>query len=84
MNMLSAGTAALLRFAAVGLFVISAIIYWGAWTPTTAAGLLAAGLACFAGSFLHVPETTARPRDRERVAADEPVSRERVGSAERY
>ncbi|HET7044538.1 MAG TPA: hypothetical protein VFI37_06790 [Gaiellaceae bacterium] len=77
--MASAGFASLLRMAATGLFVVSAIIYWGAWTPTTAAGLLAAGLACLAGSFLHVPERTANPRarrERERVY-DEPLTRER-------
>ena len=86
MQALSAGWAGLLRFCALGLFVVAAIIYWGAWTPTTAAGLLAAGLACLAGSFLFVPEATAAPRDkrrRERVVerdriADEPLERERV------
>lgn len=78
MQMASAGWAALLRFAATGLFIVSAIIYWGAWTPTTAAGLLAAGLACFAGSFLHVPEATANPTRRHTVAHDEPMTRERV------
>jgi hypothetical protein len=78
MDMASAGWASLLRFCAVGLFAVSAVIYWGAWTPTTAAGLLAAGLACFAGSFLHVPEATAQPRRRTQVTADEPVTRERT------
>jgi hypothetical protein len=54
-----------------------AIIYWDAWTPTTSGGLLAAGLACFAGSFLHVPGSTAQPRRREHASADEPIGRER-------
>lgn len=78
----SAGWASLLRLCALGLFVVSAIIYWGAWTPTTAAGLLSAGLACLAASFLHVPEQTARPRTarRDRVHGDdvfdEPLTRE--------
>jgi hypothetical protein len=40
---------------------------------------MAAGLACLAASFLHVPERTARPRvsrERERIY-DEPLTRER-------
>lgn len=78
MYLISATWAALLRMCAVGLFVVSAIVFWGAWTPTTASGLLAAGLACLAASFMHVPEATARPRHRERRLADEPVTRERV------
>ena len=80
MQMASAGWAGLLRFCATGLFIVSAIVYWGAWTPTTAAGLLAAGLACFAGSFLTIPEATAHERHRSRRTAtyDEPVTRERV------
>ena len=71
----SAGWSAILRFCAVGLFVVAAIVYWGAWTPTTAAGLLAAGLACLAGSFLHVPEATARPH--RQTVREEPLTRER-------
>lgn len=78
MQYASTGWTSLLRFCAVGLFVVSAIIYWGAWTPTTASGLLAAGLACFAASSLFVPERTAQRRHRERLVADEPMTRERV------
>ena len=77
---ISAGLAGILRLCAVGLFVVAAIVYWGAWTPTTAAGLLAAGLACFSGSFLHVPEATARSHTRDarrEQAHDEPLTRER-------
>lgn len=71
----STGWSAILRLCAVGLFVVAAIIYWGAWTPTTAGGLMAAGLACLAGSFVHVPEATARlPRHTVR---EEPLTRER-------
>lgn len=78
MQAASAGWAGILRFCSVGLFIVSAIVYWGAWTPTTANGLLAAGLACLAGSFLHVPEATAAPRARRRETAfDEPVVHER-------
>jgi hypothetical protein len=79
MHIVSAGMASLLRMCAVGLFVVSAIVYWGGWTPTSAAGLLAAGLACLAGSFMHVPEATANPNAmrRERRAVDEPTMRER-------
>ncbi len=79
MHAASIGFAGLLRFCAVGLFIVSAIVYWGAWTPTTAAGLLAAGLACLAGSFLHVPEATARPPRRTARAEphSEPLTRER-------
>jgi len=79
MQIASAGFASLLRLCALGLFVVSAIIFWGAWTPTTASGLMAAGLACLAGSFLHVPEATAnrsRRLERERTY-DEPITRER-------
>lgn len=75
------GWAAVLRFCATGLFIVSAIVYWGAWTPTTAAGLLAAGLACFAGSFLIVPEATIHPRMNGRRRADEPLTRERLETA---
>jgi hypothetical protein len=75
MQAMSTGFAGLLRFCALGLFIVSAIVYWGAWTPTTAAGLLAAGLACLTGSFLHVPEATAQPR--HRTAREEPLTRER-------
>lgn len=79
MSVLSTGWAALLRFCATGLFIVAAIIYWGAWTPTTSAGLLSAGLACLAASFLFVPERTSRPRDTHTrtVTYDEPMARER-------
>jgi hypothetical protein len=79
MHAASAGWAALLRFCAVGLFIVTAVIYWGAWTPTTANGLLAAGLACLAGSFLFVPEATAQtPRSTRREEThNEPLTRER-------
>ena len=81
MQAANAGWSGLLRFCATGLFIVSAIIYWGAWTPTTAAGLLAAGLACFAGSFLNVPETTTNrnaTHARRDTAYDEPVARDRT------
>ena len=65
--------AILLRICALGLFVVTAIIYWGAWTPTTANGLLAAGLACFVGSFLTAPEAMGGFRGEERtVVREEP------------
>jgi hypothetical protein len=85
MQYASAGLASILRICAVGLFIVAAIVYWGGWTPTSAAGLLSAGLACFAGSFMHVPEATAEPRNyrRETRAADEPLARERTRERER-
>jgi hypothetical protein len=79
MQYASAGIASLLRTAGTALFIVSAIIFWGAWTPTTASGLWAAGGGCLAASFVLVRERTAGPRvRRERVRIyDEPLTRER-------